>query len=467
MIAKQAVFKALVACFFLLIIITTIKSLNKEGAEQSIDLKKEYQEEIKPLLGNSTKEAEALAEYAKIQLVQPRSTNNIYELGLRLRVLRRLIELGQEEGEVYEHLTKQIFPWAKRLRLSEYIGDPASKGIVICTGDEYFKFTVHSIRVIRQVHNCSLPIEVFYIGEKDLSLKHRKFLETELVGVKVKDITEYFDQSILKLKGWDAKPFAMIASSFSQVLMLDADTVLVQSPEAFFNDIGYREEGALFFHDRTLFPTDQFKREWLQSLFPKPYSSLLRSRRFFNSKTSYEQEAGAVAVDKNIRLMGLLATCALNNQEEREKVIHQETHGDKETFWLGFELVGLSYSFNPSMSGAVGSIEVDQDKKQKQVICGKLAHFDRAGRLWWFNDSISMGKKDKEMSMEVSNNLNHFVIEEGEAKWNGFLCLGGKKIEKLAKEELDRIEKIKHVFIPDPIKVKLKDKINSPKQNHP
>ena len=458
MISRQIIYKALITCFLFLIAVTTIRSLGRKEGEQFVELRNEGQELIRPLVGNGTKEMEALAEYAKIQLVQPRATNNIYELGLRLRVIRRLVELKQEEGEVYEHLKHHIFPWINRDKLSDYKGENGTRGIVICTGDEYFKFTVHSIRVIRQIHNCSLPIEVFYIGEKDLLPKYRNFLETELEGVKAKDITKFFNQNLLKLKGWDAKPFAMIASSFSEVLMLDADTVLFQSPENFFEDAGYREEGALFFHDRTLFPTDHFKREWIQSLFPKPYSLQLKTSRFFNSKTSYEQEAGAVTVNKNTRLLGLLASCALNNLEEREKVIHQETHGDKETFWLGFELMGLSYAFNPPMAGAVGGIEPDLDKKQKHVVCGKLAHFDRNGQLWWFNDSISMGKKDKEMSMEVSNNLNHFVIEEDGSKWNGFLCLGGKKIEKLTKEEEEKMERIRQVFIPDPIKVKLKDK---------
>jgi hypothetical protein len=97
MITRLLIFKSLIACFLLLIVFSTIRSLSRNERDLTIESKKEEFENIKPLIGNSTKEAKALAEYAKIQLVQPRATNNIYELGLRLRVLRRLLSLEKKE----------------------------------------------------------------------------------------------------------------------------------------------------------------------------------------------------------------------------------------------------------------------------------------------------------------------------------------------------------------------------------
>ena len=455
MLTRSQVFKIVLLALVLLLIYTSLPRkplnnlINERIKTMSRKVPKVEADSVRIITTGDRKDIDALAEYARVQITQPRAPNNLYELGMRLRILKKFISIGREEGELYEYLKSQIFPWAhKQPKLSAYQGaGKESKGIVICTGNEYFKFVVHSIRNIRLVHNCTLPIEVFYIGESDLSPDKRTYLST-LDGVSVRDITTVFDQNILKLNGWDAKPFSMLASTFSQTLLLDADTVLLHSPDVLFSDSGYQADGALFFHDRTLFPTDNFKREWLQSLFPRPFSSRLQARRFFQLKTSYEQEAGAVLIDKSRRLAGLLAACALNNRPERESVIHHETHGEKETFWLGFEMLSEPYAFMPSMPGAIGTIERDHDKPSQQVVCGKLCHFDRQGRPLWFNDSISAGKKDKELSNEASR-LTHFTKE---GKWNPFLCLSGKEFEELNDSELVTLERSVKVFIPDPLK---------------
>lgn len=454
MLTRTHLLKVILLALCLLLIYTSLprkhlSTLNEKFKEKinQMTQQKETHSDVVRVVTAGGKDVDALAEYARVQITQPRAPNNLYELGMRLRIIKKFIEIAREEGELYDYLKTQIFPWIMQKKLSAFKAND-DKGIVICTGNEYFKFVVHSIRNIRFVLNSTLPIEIFYIGESDLAPEKRAFLTT-LPGVSVRDITTVFDQKILDLKGWDAKPFAMLAASFSQVLLLDADTVLMQSPNVFFEDEGYKSDGALFFHDRTLFPTDNFKRDWLHSLFPKPFSPRLQARRFFNLKTSYEQEAGAVLIDKSRRLPGLLAACALNNKPERETVIHHETHGEKETFWLGFELLSEPYAFMSSMPGAVGLIEKDHNHPRQQVVCGKLCHFDRQGRPLWFNDSISAGKKDKEMSNEPAH-MTHFTKE---GKWNDYLCLSGKEFEPLNERELKLIEKSSKVFLPDPLKV--------------
>jgi hypothetical protein len=317
--------------------------------------------------------------------------------------------------------------------------------IVIPTGKEYFRFAVHIIRSVREVFNCTIPIQVYYLGKGDLDRVHVEYLKRKL-GVEVVDITAIFDNTVLRMKGWDIKPFAMLAAPYEEVLMMDADSVFLQSPEVFFEDSGYRKEGALFFHDRTLFPTDEHKQAWLTGLFPKPLSRQLKSLRYYKMLSSYEQEDGVVLINKRNHFPGLLSACRLNCEPERERIIHVETHGDKETFWLGFELVQEAYAFMPHMPASLGRVQPDYETHEPAV-CGKLAHFDRNGTLLWFNDSIADNKKDEEFA-QTTPEFSHYSVE---GKWTSYLCVHGPKHE-LSKAQLDTLERLKRVYDPNPLK---------------
>jgi hypothetical protein len=403
-----------------------------------------------------------LLEYARARIAQPRDQKDIFELGMRLRALKGYLDSNAHNpffpykshlnsssyGSMYELLEREHFGWALKEYASLFDLRKSFKPgrcIVIPTGKEYFRFAVHIIRTVREVFKSTIPIYVYYMGKNDLDKMHMDHLKRHL-GVECLDITKIFDNSILQLKGWDIKPFAMLAAPYEEILLMDADTVFMQPPDVFFSDVGYRKDGALFFHDRTLFPTDHYKKAWVQGMFGKPYSDRLRSLRFYQMKTSYEQEAGVVLIDKKRHFAGLLSVCRLNVPPEREDVFHVETHGDKETFWIGFELVQESYSFMSSLPGSLGRIQPDFETNEP-AICGKLAHFDRNGTLLWFNDSIADNKKDEEWARSVSE-FTHFARE---GRWTPYLCLHAAKVP-LDSDQLETIKKLVSVFDPDPLK---------------
>jgi hypothetical protein len=435
---------------------------NNDNLEEGAYPHKRLEPHLRIQVDSSTVNADMsnLAYLGSVALMQPRSTDNLYDLGLQLRVFKRYLmedlRTGTVASPLYAHLRNRLFPWIPLPTPIVRFRGHTGQGIVLTTGDAYFRFAVHLVRTIRFVYNATLPIEIFYIGPRDLNRQNRKFLD-QMSGVRTRDLSKIFDTRLLDLHGWDAKPFAMLACSFSHALLVDADTVLMQDPGTFFGDADYNATGALFFHDRTLFPTDRGKQQWLENMLPKPLSQKLTSRRFFQMKTSYEQEAGVVVIDKSRHLPGLMAACALNMKAEREGVIHRETHGEKETFWLGFELVQDDYIFNAAMPGTVGRIEADHDVKGRQLLCGKLAHFDRRQRLWWFNDSIANSKKDAEWAKETSD-PTHAAIE---GKWNPYLCLYDAVFQPLRADERQHLERLRRVYVFDP----LKDKFDGTFQN--
>jgi len=110
-------------------------------------------------------------------------------------------------------------------------------------------------------------------------------------------------------------------------------------------------------------------------------------------REGYGQEAdsGVVVMDKgrlNV-LMGLLHVCWQNSKEVREKETYEWTHGDKESYWLGFELSGVPYRFAEEYGGAIG-----YSSGNGSVYTSQIAQVDQYKKLLWVNGSLMKKKTD-------------------------------------------------------------------------
>lgn len=152
-----------------------------------------------------------------------------------------------------------IHPWRAydktplaSLRARQVLG---SQGIVIVTGREHFRYAAHLITNLRDVLGSKLPIEIAYAGEDDLPRDHRVALRSLGDEVFFLDVLSVFSDDTLMLKdGRSAiKPFAVLASRFQQVILMDADAVFLQKPETLLDaHQGFKSTGVLLFHDRLL-----------------------------------------------------------------------------------------------------------------------------------------------------------------------------------------------------------------------
>ncbi|KAJ3199336.1 hypothetical protein HK099_003212, partial [Clydaea vesicula] len=275
---------------------------------------------------------------------------NLIQLGENLRLFKKYFDaklLIKEEKKdskfnefnvIYSKLENKLFSWfLKKNNNSNFISLHQSfreKGIVMCIGDKGYPHLAYTtIMMVREVFNCDLPFELFYLGESDLSLKNKKKFES-IVGVTLINLETMLDNNILKLKGYDMKPFACLFSSFKEVLLMDSDTVFLKSPLTFFLQSNYIKTGTLFFHDRQvkdfhfgIFKTSNFIKSYLPKTIPKAVLNL----NILNWKTDHEQESGVVLIDKSKHLVGLLASCSLFQEGYRD-ILYYYTPGDKETF---------------------------------------------------------------------------------------------------------------------------------------
>lgn len=222
----------------------------------------------------------------------------------------------QQERAAFEHtieaVQQALYPWITKpkdgnrtynsfFHLIDSFHQDA--GIVLTAGkDGGFRWAVHQIVTLRAVLNSTLPIEVFYGGDEDLPENHRKFIEDialEFPGrgsITTRDIMKCFPDpdNELSLPGrWALRPFSVLASSFKQVILSDADTIFLQDPRILLNETNLHRYGSLFWHDRTLMPASDETYAWADELLASAkakYMDRVRDAGWFRHWTYYEME---------------------------------------------------------------------------------------------------------------------------------------------------------------------------------
>jgi alpha 1,3-mannosyltransferase len=229
--------------------------------------------------------------------------------------LAQIIRSYEAYRSYMARLSTLLFPWT-----APYFSDhlllyaqlySGGRGIVFSAGDHQAPFLLTSIPTLRQL-GCDLPIEVMYLGDDDLSEDFRTDLES-LSGVITRDLSQMVNDKGWKLAGWAGKPFAILFSSFREVIFIDADSLFFQTPEVLFDDPSYLETGALFFRDRLMMP--ELKKKWLQKVLPKPISKKATQSRFWTGESGHMQESGVVVVDKCKHFVALLLVTRMNGPD--------------------------------------------------------------------------------------------------------------------------------------------------------
>jgi len=207
--------------------------------------------------------------------------------------------------------------------------DCYGKGIVICAGGvQYFTNAWVCINILRRL-GCQLPIQVWYIGKKEMNRTMAELLKP--LGVECVDATRVRRKHPVRLlQGWGLKPYAILYSTFREVLFLDADNVPVVNPDFLFNTPQYRQTGAIFWPDY-----DQPKKE--------KNIAIWRSCGLRHPNES-EFESGQIVVDKQRCWPALRLSLWFS---ENSDFYYQYIHGDKETFHIAFRKMRKSYSLVP------------------------------------------------------------------------------------------------------------------------
>ena len=206
-----------------------------------------------------------------------------------------------------------------------------TQGLVVPCGAADFQFAVHLVAAVRLVFHSSLPIEIMYAGDTDLSQPQRKALEAIGQDITTINILHLCDERIAGLEGggWAIKPFAILASSFQHIIIADSDSVFLQTPEAAFDHPGYIATGTLFFHDRIVYEGSDVHDWWHTIMRGRPHSQSLSKSAFWSNASSHEMESGLIVFNKgnsNV-LLGLLFAAWMNTKLIRSETTYKHTLG--------------------------------------------------------------------------------------------------------------------------------------------
>jgi len=204
----------------------------------------------------------------------------------------------------------------------------SGRGIVICAGGvQMFTNAWVLVWQLRKVLGCQLPIEVWHLGDAEMSTGMRSMLEE--LGAHVVDayaVLARFPARIVD--GWQLKPYALIMSGFREVLMLDADNVPVVDPSFLFDSPEFAATGAIFWPD--VLDVAKDNPIWRELDLPAA------------QRTSFE--TGQILVDKSRHEDALKAVLRLNEDAER---YYRLVYGDKDTFLVAWLLAGAPHQLAP------------------------------------------------------------------------------------------------------------------------
>jgi hypothetical protein len=317
------------------------------------------------------------------------------QMGLFTRLYARLIEDVSASKKFLESFETSLWFFAPGISMtrSRHIFNRTTEdrrheqGIIIPVGKGAFLFANHLISTIRDVHKSELPIDIVYRDEVDLPNNLRSYLTSTYTNVHTTELASsgIFNDGVAGMHGWSIKPFAAIATEFTQVLMVDADVIFLTRPEDFFEQEDYQKTGTLFFSDRKVSrkgkeTKGQVIRDWLLQqlgvIDPTPSQSLEQSY-FWQTHGIHRQESGVVVVDKSRPQVfaALFFTAWQNIRAIRDKVTYKLFWGDKETFWLAFELAKFPYYMNNHGAGSLGSDD-DVDKTKEFCVEHPLHFFE-------------------------------------------------------------------------------------------
>ena len=139
------------------------------------------------------------------------------------------------------HLAQQHAPLIRSVR----------RGIVMLAGGEYMPTAITSIRMLRRSRSM-LPIELWMSSKEE----YEPQLCDEILpsfDVTCRLLSDVFHNAPIRqsqaIAGFQYKIFAILFSSFDEVLFLDADVVAIQNPDGLFDSVPFREKGMITWPD--------------------------------------------------------------------------------------------------------------------------------------------------------------------------------------------------------------------------
>lgn len=188
--------------------------------------------------------------------------NGFASLGSSFNFRQDLVELSQKDVDILQNdhsrFVAQLPALAPQLPYEN-----GTRGIVTAAAGSFVPVLVTSLRMLRKT-GSKLPVEVFMESE---AVYEKEICEEVLreLGAKCFVMSEVLDQveSQMVISKYQMKAFAVLFSSFDEVLLLDADEIAVVAPEELLDGVVFGEKGFVSWPDYVgSFPFRFMERVW-------------------------------------------------------------------------------------------------------------------------------------------------------------------------------------------------------------
>lgn len=135
------------------------------------------------------------------------------------------------------------------------------QGIVVSAGGKSLCTQLYVfLRVLRDTHRCTLPVEVFYIGADEMPSTYIRTMNKMFKDVRFVDVLTVPDafaevhdnrksDADKKKRNWHLPAVSWLLSSFEEVIWLDVDNIPTRDPRFLLKVPAYQKMGALFWPD--------------------------------------------------------------------------------------------------------------------------------------------------------------------------------------------------------------------------
>jgi len=270
-----------------------------------------------------------------------------------------------------------------------------SKGIVIAGSGNSYRYVTGifiNIYILRKIHNCNLPIEIFYVSQEEEFPYEIRNAILELGNVSFVDVLDRLDiglenetysnsfrrDKIDDLRGYQTKTLAVLCSSFEEVILMDADALFFMNPQYLFDIKGYSSHGMVLFKDYV---------ECLHFVSEDFINKIgIGSRKFCDITGSFEIDSSCIVINKQRAWEALYTICFINvksdqyyrhkNQPKRYyedgTLVRDNVLGDKDTWLIG----SLFANFTPFVDKYVDPLRLVIETNNGPIEID--GHFQRA-----------------------------------------------------------------------------------------
>jgi hypothetical protein len=232
----------------------------------------------------------------------------------------------------------------------------AGTGVVVAAGGVGYLVNAWVAVTMLRHHGCRLPVEVWHLGPAEMPPLFPPLFDR--LGARCIDAHEQTAPfPVGPLRGWAIKPYAVLASRFRQVLLLDADNVPAADPTFLFDTAQFLETGAIFWPDRSHFALVSGAR--LTPDHPVWAVTGLEPR----GDPAFE--SGQLCVDKVRCWRALGLTVWMNEQHE---FWYRLLYGDKDTFHIAWRKTDTGWAMPARPPAVLGGCVLSHHDFDDRVI---------------------------------------------------------------------------------------------------